>query len=82
MNEVAEHIYPLTICADRYGGTYSKGKYLAFNLDPDEVPKEISADDATCMNFWWNDFEGIAGKGETIDEAALDLRRQLKENAR
>ena len=25
-------IYPLTVVEDRYGGCYSKGIYLAFNL--------------------------------------------------
>lgn len=34
-------IYPLTIIRDRYNDVYSGGKYLAFNLDADEIPTAI-----------------------------------------
>lgn len=71
-----KQIYPLTIVKDRYGGSYSEGWFLAFNLDPDEVPTEIHSDDMTCMDFW-NDFNGIVGKGNTPGEAHLDLSKKL-----
>ena len=29
-----KRIYPLTIVRDRYGGGYSHGKYLAFDMLP------------------------------------------------
>ena len=44
-------LYPVTIVTDRYGGTYSKGGWLAFNLPPNELPSESDADDVTCYKF-------------------------------
>ena len=34
-------MYPITILTDRYGGTYSGGGWLAFNLPPEEIPFEV-----------------------------------------
>lgn len=33
-----EDMYPLTIVSDRYGGTYSKGLYLAFPVSYPFMP--------------------------------------------
>lgn len=41
-------VYPLTICNDRYIGTYSGGEWTAWNCDPDDVPVDICLDDVTC----------------------------------
>lgn len=79
--KLSEPIYPLTIIADRYDGTYSGGKYLAFNMDFDEMPEEIIGDDVSCCNIFYRpDF--VYGKGETITEAYMDLVSKLtaKEN--
>jgi hypothetical protein len=65
-------IYPITICQDRYGGCYSDGQWLAFNLYPDEVPNEIYSDDITCCSFWVN-CELVVGKGNSPEEALNDL---------
>ena len=46
------NIYPVTILTDRYGGTYSGGRWLAFDLPPEEIPFEVDADDVTCYKFW------------------------------
>ena len=43
-----DEIYPLTITADRYTGTYSGGQFIAWNLGADEVPEEIYYDDCGC----------------------------------
>lgn len=73
---VQEPIYPLTIIADRYDGTYSGGKYLAFNMDFDEMPEEIIGDDVSCCNIFYKpDF--IYGKGDTPLEAYRDLILKL-----
>ena len=45
-------MWPITVTTDRYGGCYSDGKFLAFNLLPWQVPEEIDGDDITCMDFW------------------------------
>ena len=65
-------LYPVTIVTDRYGGTYSKGRWLAFNLPPNELPPEIDADDVTCYKFWKNT-DILVGRGSTPDEALKDL---------
>ena len=79
-----EHIYPLTIVKDRYGGGYSKGHYLAFNLEPWDVPEDINGSDVDCICFWDDDAKEYAiGKGDTAQEAIDDLARKLQpaENA-
>jgi len=71
-------IYPLTIVSDRYGGSYSGGKYLAMNVDPDCFPDEIGGCDTTEMNFWdIDDNSFLVGKGETIMKAVESLRDLL-----
>ena len=79
-----EHIYPLTIVKDRYGGGYSKGYYLAFNLEPWDVPEDINGSDVDCICFWDEEAKEFAiGKGDTAQEAIDDLARKLQpaENA-
>lgn len=72
-----DEIYPLTITADRYRGTYSGGAYIAWNLAADEVPEGIYGDDCGCYEFWL-DNEIICGKGRTVSEALADLYIKLK----
>ena len=69
-------IYPLTIVCDRYSGTYSGGKYTAWNMDFDDVPKAIDADDMNCRSFW-HLYKGVVGLGATPNEAVEDLQRKL-----
>lgn len=71
-------IYPLTIIKDRYMGTYSGGKYLAFNLDFDEIPEDVIGSDVPCRQFFY-ETDLVYGKGSTVDEAIKDLARQIME---
>lgn len=71
-----DEIYPLTIVRDRYTGTYSGGRYTAWNLEFYELPYGIQADDVTCMMFW--DEDRLAGRGNTPQEAVDDLRARMK----
>ena len=79
IQEICNEIYPLTIVADRYGGTYSGGQYTAWNCFSDEVPKEIDETDLVCASFW-NEYYFMrnyvyrqSGVGDTIIEAVLNL---------
>lgn len=77
-------IHPLTIINDRYGGCYSGGKFLAFKLEPWDVPKGVDGGDIECATFWDEDAKEYAiGKGDTIHEAINDLASKLQpaENA-
>ena len=77
-------IYPLTVVEDRYGGCYSKGIYLAFNLEAWDVPEDVNGSDVDCICFWDDDAKEYAiGKGNTAQEAIDDLARKLQpaENA-
>lgn len=81
--DIFNAIYPLTIVADRYGGVYSGGKFLAFNCLPNEVPEDIDKDFPYCRNFWVSrrtsyQSKIIIGKGQTVEEAVENLYRQLK----
>lgn len=73
---------PLCIEEDRYGGCYSGAKYLAFNMYPYDVWNlDHDAGDSDCLYFWENEAdEYIIGKGNTPEEALIDLIAQLKEN--
>jgi len=71
-------VYPLTIIKDRYSGTYSGGEYTAWNLDFDEIPKEINYDDVTCQHFWINN-KIFVGKGKNPKEATENLIKLLGE---
>ena len=73
MNE----IYPLTIVADRYTGSYSKGVFTAWNLQCNKIPDAIDDSDIECMNFW-DDNKIKVGLGKTPTEAMEDLRNKLK----
>lgn len=71
--------YPLTIIADRYSGTYSGGRYLAFLDDYWNIADEIDGCDPDCKSFW-RKFDGIVGRGLTPDEAIVNLMQELKKN--
>lgn len=72
-----EHVFPVTIIDDRFGGLYSGGAYLAFNLEPWDVPKVFSwGGDIDCADFWGEESsQYIIGKGDTPAEAYNDLIR-------
>ena len=73
--------HPLTIIADRYGGTYSGGEFLALPLYFYEVPREIAGDDRTCITFWdenANDRLIPVGRGDTPQAAYEDLLKRLE----
>ena len=70
-------IYPLTIILDRYDGAYSGGKWLAFNMDYDEIPKEINSSDIECVKFWHKNKDLIVGRGKGLEEALDDLRGKI-----
>ena len=64
--------YPITIVADRYGGTYSGGKWLAFNTDYHKLPVDLDGDDIACANFW-KSYKGKVGKGISPEDALRNL---------
>lgn len=76
-----EDIYPLTVVCDRYMGSYSGGKYLAFNMDAFSVSRfPIDDSDIECMEFWFSEGKNYTiGKGNTVLEAVEDLFLKLKE---
>lgn len=72
------NLYPLTIVRDRYTGCYSGGEFTAWNLQPEDVPEEIDADDVGCATFF-SHTKIIYGRGKTPDEAAMDLIKRLED---
>ena len=70
-------IYPLTVIADRYTGTYSGGAYLAFNLEFNEIPRAVVGADVICRYFFYNNKDLVYGRGNTPDEAIKDLARRI-----
>lgn len=82
IKEVYKNLYPLTIVMDRYTGVYSGGIFTAWNLDPDEIPEDICADDNSASEFFddirYGRRDYIYGIGETPDEAAMDLYMKIE----
>lgn len=75
---IEDTIYPLTIIADRYSGTYSGGRILAWNLEADAIPEGAQGYDGDdALDFWEND-KTPCGKGRTVSEAVLDLYVKMK----
>lgn len=83
----AEHLYPVVVIQDRFGGLYSGGNWLAiaeadtphdsFLLDPTRAGYCLehgpnSDDDAEAMIFWRNRPEWIAS-ADTPDKAVAAL---------
>jgi hypothetical protein len=64
--------YPITIVQARYGGAYEGGEWVAFHLDPRDIPEEAFADDVTCVSWWLDHGVGV-GKGSTPEEARENL---------
>ena len=63
--------YPVTIVRSRYGGIYEGAKWLAFNLDPEELEshaKGWDGGDGECSGFFYTTKLSI-GRGETPDLA-------------
>ena len=76
--EANKCIYPLTIIRDRYNGTYSGGKYLAFYQDYYDITEDIDGDDVTCATWWAKNKDAvIVGRGATPNEAEEDLKQKL-----
>ena len=71
-----DEVYPLTVVLDRYNGTYSKGKYTAWNMTPDMLPEEIECSDIECMDFW-DSYSGDVGKGDSPDKAMYNLLENI-----
>lgn len=70
-------IYPLTIVADRYSGTYSGGEYIAWNKHWWDVPEDTFGGDIDCMLFWKKN-KIVCGKGRTVSEALSNLYFKLR----
>lgn len=80
MNDKVEDIYPLTIIKDRYNGSYSRGKYLAFNVDHWDIADKIGGSDTDEMNYWdIEDSSYMVGKGDTIELSVLNLLEKINE---
>jgi len=75
--------FPVTIVMDRYNGSYSGAKWLAFQENNDDVPGEIGGGDPDEEYFWSNYNSNPKskpiGKGNTPDEAYQNLIHLLKE---
>lgn len=79
VRDYVKDLYPLTIVKDRYGGTYSGGKYTAWHLDYFNLPEEIDEDDCTCADFWTADGNYyLVGKGDTVEQAYKDLVEKVE----
>lgn len=82
--------YPVTIVSDRYQGVYSGGRWVAWNLDSEDIPTEPDCGDMTAGGFWASMHAdlvetgttrfGPIGFGQTPGEALKNLQEQLTEN--
>ena len=73
-----EMIWPVTIAADRYGGTYAGGLWLALPLHPAAVPDGPFGGDAVASRWWAELGDMPLERGDTPDRAYDDLARWLE----
>lgn len=68
-------IFPITICKDRYGGTYSGGEWLAIAMDVWEIVEfDLDLeDDDPYTGFWQSEDSKLIGRGNTIEDALKDM---------
>lgn len=71
-------IYPVTITAARYGGSYEGGTWCAFNAYPHHLPPDHDGSDIECMTFWRSDGADRVGRGSSPDAALADLMERVK----
>lgn len=75
----------MVVMSDRYSGSYSGFLWIALDCEAPDVPWQIDADDAACMNFWHRAKQekgtfpySRIGLGNTPDEAVNSLKEKLK----
>lgn len=64
-----------TVVADRYGGGYSGGQYVAWPLPEAAIPPDSQGGDIDAGFFWSKPH--LCGLGATPAEARADLERRL-----
>lgn len=70
--------YPITVVADRYGGLYTEGEWLAFPLRPEDVPRQSNGSDMAQLDFLESYHEPY-GIGATPDAAVNRLTKNSLE---
>lgn len=68
--------YPITVVADRYGGLYTEGEWLAFPLRPEDVPRQSNGSDIAQLDFLESYHEPY-GIGPTPDVAVNQLTQSI-----
>lgn len=64
----------ITVITDRYCGTWSGGKFTAWDMPLREIPYAVADNDIPCREFWHTKAkEYLIGIGDTPEEAYKDL---------
>jgi len=74
--------WPVTIIKDRYEGTYSRGQWTAWPVEPEEVPPAVSDDDCLCSDWWAANRERMhlpVGVGDSPQAAVEALRIEVRQ---
>ncbi|MGW4800251.1 hypothetical protein ACWEPC_48315 [Nonomuraea sp. NPDC004297] len=71
----------VTIVMSRYGGIYEPGIWVAFPMNPDELPPDWYAGDVECAHFF-AERKGEIGGGDTPQEAYEDLLNKMRHRRR
>lgn len=71
-------IYPCTIVADRYSGSFSGAPWIAYRLSYFELPDELDAGDEECHDFWAKEDKSLIGLGQTPQEAYDNLKKKIQ----
>lgn len=70
----------ITVIQDRYCGTWSGGKYTAWDMPLSKIPYAIIDNDVPCRDFWYSTAkEYLIGIGDNPHEAYEDLIKKRKE---
>lgn len=66
----------VTVIADRYSGTWSGGKFTAWDMPLSEIPYAVVDNDCPCRDFWYSAEDRLIGIGDTPQEAYYDLLKK------
>jgi hypothetical protein len=71
-------LYPCTVFLARYSGLYEGGTWVAFAMEPFEIPPDATGGDTDSAAFWDEHTTRYIGRGDTPDAAIIDLVGRIK----
>lgn len=84
MTKKTRKTYPIVVRQSRYSGVYEGGMWIATASTP-AIPEPaffdyLTGDDEDAINLFLSAGSHLIGRGDTPNDALVDLERRLKES--